>query len=49
MKKQTKQWLIFADEDLRVAKIVFKEGIYNQVCFHSQQATEKSLKALIEE
>ncbi|MFH1318520.1 MAG: HEPN domain-containing protein, partial [Candidatus Omnitrophota bacterium] len=26
-----------------------KEGIYNQVCFHSQQATEKSLKALIEE
>lgn len=49
MKEQTNQWLVFAYEDLRVAKIIFEAGIYNQVCFHSQQAAEKSLKALIEE
>lgn len=40
-------WLVFAGEDLRVAELVFREGIFNQVCFHSQQTVEKSLKALI--
>ncbi len=49
MKEQTKQWLSLADEDLRVAEIIHKNGIYNQVCFHAQQVVEKSLKALIEE
>ncbi len=48
MKEQVKKWLLFANEDLRVAKLVLKEGIYNQVCFHAQQTVEKSLKALIE-
>lgn len=38
-------WLRFAQEDLRVAKLLMKEEIYNQVCFHSQQCAEKSLKA----
>lgn len=49
MKEQTKQWLSLAKEDLKVAQIVLKERIYNQVCFHSQQTAEKLLKALIEE
>jgi len=49
MKEQVKQWLLFAEEDLRVARVILKESIYNQVCFHTQQAAEKSLKALIEE
>lgn len=49
MKEQTKKWLLLAEEDLKVANIIFKESIYNQVCFHCQQAAEKSLKALIEE
>ncbi|GAB4579720.1 MAG: HEPN domain-containing protein [Anaerolineales bacterium] len=38
-------WLRFAREDLQVAKLVMKEKIYNQVCFHCQQCAEKSLKA----
>ncbi len=37
-------WLRFAKEDLRVANLVMKEGLYNQVCFHAQQRVEKSLK-----
>ncbi len=49
MKEQSRKWLDFAGEDLKMAELAFKERIYNQVCFHSQQAAEKSLKALIEE
>ena len=30
-----------------VAELVLEESIYNQVCFHSQQAGEKALKALV--
>lgn len=40
-------WLQHADTDLRSAKILLREGIYNIVCFHSQQAVEKLFKALI--
>jgi HEPN domain-containing protein len=49
MKEQTKNWLDFTKEDLKMAELAFEEEIYNQVCFHSQQAVEKILKALIEE
>lgn len=49
MKEQVRQWLSFAEEDLKVARIILKEKIYNQVCFHAQQCVEKLLKALIEE
>jgi HEPN domain-containing protein len=48
MKKEAKEWLLFADEDLRIAKLALREKIYNQACFHSQQCAEKTLKALIE-
>ncbi|GFP32593.1 hypothetical protein HKBW3S42_00897 [Candidatus Hakubella thermalkaliphila] len=48
MKRRVSQWLEFADEDYRMAQLAMKEKIYNQVCFHSQQWVEKSLKALIE-
>ena len=41
------EWLTFAREDVRVAELVLNEGIYNQVCFHSQQCVEKSLKAVL--
>jgi HEPN domain-containing protein len=41
------RWLTFAREDLRVADLVLREGIYNQACFHAQQCVEKVLKALI--
>ena len=40
-------WLQFAKEDFLSAKALLNEGIYNQVCFHSQQAAEKMLKAFL--
>lgn len=40
-------WVNFAEEDLLCAKTLLKEKLYNQVCFHSQQAAEKMLKAFL--
>lgn len=48
MNERVKQWLSFADDDLKTARLVLKEAIYNQACFHSQQCAEKCLKALLE-
>jgi len=44
---EASRWLTFARQDLRVAELVLREGIYNQACFHAQQCVEKALKALI--
>ncbi|MBI4774969.1 MAG: HEPN domain-containing protein [Deltaproteobacteria bacterium] len=41
------RWLEFARQDLQMAELALKEGIYNQVCFHSQQCVEKCIKGLI--
>ncbi|PIX77477.1 MAG: DNA-binding protein [bacterium (Candidatus Ratteibacteria) CG_4_10_14_3_um_filter_41_18] len=43
----TNNWFDFAREDLIVAKASFKEKVYNQVCFHCQQGTEKMLKGFL--
>ena len=40
-------WLSYAKDDLKSASVLLREGIYNMVCFHSQQAVEKILKSLI--
>ena len=40
-------WINFAHEDLEVAEFALEKGIYNQACFHAQQAGEKCLKALL--
>lgn len=42
-----KDWLVFAGEDIAMAKLAMEEKIYNQTCFHAQQTAEKSLKAFI--
>ena len=47
MNEEVTRWLIFAREDLRIAELALGEGIYNQVCFHSQQCVEKVLKGFI--
>jgi HEPN domain-containing protein len=47
MSGTTNEWLAFAKEDLRVAEILQKEEIYNQVCFHCQQCIEKCLKSIL--
>lgn len=41
------KWLKFAKDDLRSAEILLAEKIFNMVCFHCQQAVEKSLKAFL--
>lgn len=46
--KYVADWLVRAAEDIQVAKILIKEeGLPNSVCFHSQQAGEKYLKAFL--
>ena len=50
MKLITEEWLKRARDDLDVAKeIIVREHLTNMVTFHSQQAVEKSLKAIVEE
>lgn len=41
----SESWLRFAREDARMAQLAMQDGVYNQVCFHSQQCAEKCLKA----
>ena len=43
MNEAVERWLAFAQEDMRMAELALKEGIYNQACFHSQQCVEKAL------
>jgi len=45
--KLSEIWLKYALDDLQSAKVLLKEGIYNMVCFHSQQAVEILLKSFI--
>ena len=44
-----KEWLDKADEDLRFAESILKDGsvFYAQICFHFHQAAEKFLKTFI--
>ncbi len=50
MKRQTEHWLDKAEEDLiLVEEIIDNEYLTNMVAFHSQQAIEKSIKAVLEE
>jgi len=44
----SEKWLAYAASDLTMASIPLPEGArYEQLCFFAQQATEKSLKALL--
>ncbi|OGQ46508.1 MAG: hypothetical protein A3H42_03735 [Deltaproteobacteria bacterium RIFCSPLOWO2_02_FULL_46_8] len=47
MKKPHEDWLSYAEDDLKFAQLGLKEGFYTQVCFHSQQGIEKSLKGYL--
>lgn len=47
--KGINKWFSFAQDDLSMARIAFKEKIYNQVCFHSQQGGEKMLKGFLKD
>lgn len=46
--KLTKEWIKKAQDDLRNAEVLLKEGgTTDAICFHSQQAVEKYLKAFL--
>lgn len=47
MNELAERWLVFAWEDLRVAERIMEDEIFNQVCFHSQQCVEKTLKGAL--
>ena len=47
MKKETKTWLMLAEEDYKDMNIMIKEGRYRGAVFFAQQAVEKIIKALI--
>jgi HEPN domain-containing protein len=50
MKKQSQHWLNSANDDLMlIAEILDNKLLTNMVAFHSQQAIEKSMKAVLEE
>ncbi|MCD6513668.1 MAG: HEPN domain-containing protein [Candidatus Odinarchaeota archaeon] len=44
---EAKRWLEDALEDLKVAEALLKLSHFAASCFHSQQAAEKALKALL--
>ncbi len=45
MKDETKQWLNYADENLKSAKILLKSLLFNTVLQNAQQSIEKYIKA----
>lgn len=47
MSKASERWWQLAADDLRVAELVLREGIYHQACFHAQQCVEKALKGVL--
>lgn len=47
MNAEVERWLRFSREDLQVAELAMQANIYNQVCFHAQQCTEKAIKGLL--
>lgn len=47
MKDAEKIWIKQAEEDLKMGEILMENGYYRGACFHSQQAIEKALKALL--
>ena len=42
-----KVWLKEAERDLEAAKILYEKGLYELSVYHSQQASEKALKAVL--
>jgi HEPN domain-containing protein len=44
---RAKEWLRFAEYDLRSAEVLLREKIWNEFCFHSQQCAEKTIKAFL--
>ena len=46
MKKETKNWLTYSEENLEAAKILIESELYNPCLQNIQQAIEKAIKSL---
>lgn len=40
-------WLLYAENDLKTAKVALAAEVTNTACFHTHQVAEKCLKALL--
>jgi HEPN domain-containing protein/predicted nucleotidyltransferase len=47
MRKATSAWMREAEEELESASVLYEHERYRAACYHSQQAVEKGLKAVI--
>ncbi len=47
MKDETKKWLEYADENLKSAKVLLDNKLFNACLQNAQQAVEKMLKAVL--
>jgi HEPN domain-containing protein len=47
MRDEAKRWLRQAEDDHATAKLLLDQGRYSACAFHSHQAAEKALKALL--
>ena len=45
--KSNNPWITFAEDDLSVLSLIENEDVYRVICFHSQQLSEKILKAAL--
>lgn len=47
MKDETEQWLAYADENLRSARLLLQDHLLNPTLQNAQQAAEKAIKAIL--
>ena len=47
MKDETRQWIEYARENLKSARLLLEQGLYNPCLQNAQQAIEKMLKAVL--
>ena len=48
MVERSKDWLNQAERDIKQAEASLRDGFYEWACFAAQQASEKSVKALVQ-
>jgi HEPN domain-containing protein len=46
MQKETEIWLVYSQENLEAAKVLFENKLYNPCLHNVQQSIEKALKSL---
>ena len=46
MKKETKSWMDYADENLKSAEVLLQNGLFNSCLQNVQQAIEKYIKSV---